>query len=71
MNLKNQNQINVKLSDRQYDCARLLLQGMKYKEIASELQLSTRTIESYIGNLKNKLQCQNKTELIVKLIGLI
>ena len=61
----------IKLTKRQSECARLLLQGRKYKEIARELNLSTRTIESYIDILKDKLQCQNKTELVLKLTDLI
>lgn len=60
----------IQLSHRQLDCARLLLMGMKYKEIANKLGLSSRTIEFYIENLKTKLQCQNKTELIIRLMGL-
>jgi LuxR family quorum-sensing system transcriptional regulator SolR len=58
----------ITLTNRQSECARLLLQGKKYKEIAVELNLSTRTIESYIDILKNKLQCQNRTELALKLV---
>jgi LuxR family quorum-sensing system transcriptional regulator SolR len=68
---ENSLQAFVKLTNRQAECARLLLQGMKYKDIADELDLSARTIETYIENLKIKLQCQNKTELIVRLNTLI
>lgn len=62
---------NPNLSHRQLDCARLLLQGMKYKEIAKELHLSARTIESYIHDLRLKLKCRNRTELVIKLIDIL
>lgn len=60
----------IKLSHRESECAQLLLQGLKYKEIAKELKVSPRTIECYIDNLKSKLQCQNKAEIIIKLFKL-
>lgn len=61
----------IKLSSRQTDCARLLLEGFQYNEIASQLKLSTRSIEYYVENLKAKLECRNKSELIIKLTQLI
>ncbi|HAT8226499.1 TPA: LuxR family transcriptional regulator, partial [Legionella pneumophila] len=59
------------LSPRQKDCAKLLLQGMSYKEIGKILQLSTRTVETHVNQLKTKLECDNKAELIIQLNGII
>jgi DNA-binding CsgD family transcriptional regulator len=59
------------LSKRQLSCARLLLSGMTQKEIAAHLNLSPRTIETYMENLKFKLNCRNKTELIVLLTEIL
>lgn len=59
------------LSPRQKDCAKLLLQGMSYKEIGKILQLSARTVETHINQLKTKLRCDNKAELIIQLNGII
>jgi len=58
---------NVYLSKRQLDCAKLLLQGNKIKEIADRLNLSPRTIETYLDNMKAKLKCRNKIDLTIKL----
>lgn len=55
------------LTERQTDCAFLLIKGMKYKEIARKLKLSPRTVETHLNHLKTKLNCSNKTQLIVKL----
>lgn len=59
------------LSKRQIQCATLLLAGMTTKDIAMQLNLSPRTIEHYIEMIKSKLECSNKTELIIKLSALI
>lgn len=58
------------LSKRQKECALMLLNGMTTKEISEALKLSQRTIETYVNNLKYKLHCQNKTQLIIKLAQL-
>ncbi|MBL4647663.1 MAG: PAS domain-containing protein [Gammaproteobacteria bacterium] len=54
-----------KLSTRELECLFLQLRGKTAKQIAQILQLSKRTIEYYIDNIKSKLGCQNKAELLV------
>lgn len=54
---------SVKWSNRQKDCAYLLLRGYTIKEIAQELCLSPRTIETHLNNLKQKLQCRTNIDL--------
>ncbi len=61
----------VALSQRQFEIAGLLLKGNTVKEIAKVLQLSPRTVESYINNLKDKLNCSNKTALIMALVNIL
>ncbi len=51
------------LSPRERDCLRLLIHGNSAKDSALELDLSPRTIESYLENIKNKLCCCSKREL--------
>jgi len=58
-----------KLTKRECECVFLLIRGKTAKEIASLLSLSKRTVESYIENIKNKMNCQNKVEILVKAIS--
>lgn len=55
-----------KLSKREKNCLCLYLQGETARSIAELLQLSQRTVESYLNNIKCKLNCFSKTELIKK-----
>lgn len=58
------------LSKREWEIVPLYLKGYSASQIAKQLFLSTRTIENYIDNLKNKLGCFTKRELIEKLTEL-
>ena len=52
------------LSDRELHVFRLIGAGLATKQIASELHLSVKTIETYRENLKLKLRLQNAQELL-------
>ena len=58
-----------KLTTRECECVFLLIRGKTAKEIASLLSLSKRTVESYMENIKNKMNCQNKAEILVKAVS--
>lgn len=59
----------IKLSKRQSQCLFYLLRGKTIKTIANILNLSPRTIETYIDDIKNKMHCRTKEELIEKAIA--
>ncbi len=56
------------LSSRQTECLYYVIRGFTANDIAIRLNLSKRTIESYVDDIKNKMSCQNKQELIDKAI---
>ena len=52
------------LTQRQLECLVHLVKGMTAKEIARCLMLSPRTIEYYLGLLKDKFNCHSRSQLI-------
>ena len=51
------------LSDRETEVVRFIGQGLSTREIAEQLSLSVKTIESYRANVKRKLGLQSGSEL--------
>jgi len=45
-----------------------LLEGLTNKEIAKELGLTEQSIKYYINQLLKKLRCENRTQIILKLV---
>lgn len=58
------NDMEVSISKQEYHCLGFLIQNRSVKEIAQLMNLSPRTVETYLNNLKSKLHCQNNSELI-------
>lgn len=57
-------QASPPLSDRELHVFRLIGAGLATKQIATELHLSVKTIETYRENLKTKLRLSNAQELL-------
>ena len=53
------------LSNRELEVFRLVGQGLKTKKIASELNLSSKTIETYIGHIKKKMNFDDTRSLFM------
>ncbi|MDP3254398.1 response regulator transcription factor [Bosea sp. (in: a-proteobacteria)] len=55
----------LKLSVREEQIVRLLLVGKQNREIAKALDLSEKTIKSYMSNLMAKLNARNRLEVVI------
>ncbi len=55
---------NYYFSKRETECLHYYVQGKTSKEIAVILQLSKRTVENYLQNIKDKIGVSTKSELI-------
>lgn len=53
-----------RLSDRELEVFQLIGQGYSTRDVAEILNLSVKTIESYRGNIKEKLDLKNASELM-------
>jgi DNA-binding NarL/FixJ family response regulator len=56
--------VEARLSNRELEVFRLTGSGFKTRQIAAELNLSAKTIETYKTNIKNKLNLANSRELL-------
>ena len=52
-----------RLSAREQEVMRLIARGYTYKEVASELFISIKTVETHMSSVLRKLQLSNRTEL--------
>jgi DNA-binding NarL/FixJ family response regulator len=65
---KNQIEINgitVKLTDRQMDIIKMIVNGYDNKQIGSELFIAEGTVKNSITEIISKLQCKDRTQLAV------
>lgn len=56
-------------SIRESECIYLLFMGKGTKEIAKDLQISPRTVEVYLSNIKSKLNLYSKGQIITKILS--
>lgn len=60
--LRRLDQIAPVLTDRELDIVRALVRGRSNKEIATELNIGLRTVETYVSNVLAKLEVRSRTE---------
>lgn len=51
------------LSSREQEVMRLIARGYTYREVASELFISIKTVETHVSSVLRKLQLSNRSEL--------
>jgi DNA-binding CsgD family transcriptional regulator len=54
----------VMLTEREFECAVCLLEGKTAQQIGNNLHLSRRTVETHLANIKSKVSCKTKGDLI-------
>ena len=52
------------LSEREKELARLVAEGRRNKEIADELKISTKSVETYRARLMKKIGCASSAQLV-------
>ncbi len=58
----------AELTPREVDVVQLMARGKSNKEIAVDLQLGVRTIETYVSNILTKLGVRSRTEAVLRAI---
>lgn len=57
------------LTQREKEILKSLAKGLRYKEIAAELNIGLETVRTHARNIYEKLQVQSRTEAINKIMG--
>lgn len=56
------------LTKREQDIVRLLASGLSPKQIAKELKMSRRTVETHLTNARSKLRVNSSVELLLAVL---
>lgn len=59
------------LTDREWEIARLVVQGSGYREIGERLFISPRTVEHHVASVRRRLGSKNRAEMIETLRRLL
>jgi DNA-binding CsgD family transcriptional regulator len=54
---------NLYLTEREFECINYLTRGKTAEEIAIILNISKRTVETHVNNIKRKMNCYNQFRL--------
>ena len=59
-------EVAISLSTRELDVLRRAARGMRTRDIADELSVSTRTVESHFTSIYNKLGVSTRTAAVLR-----
>ncbi len=68
LDLKDEKDSGSRLTEREKEVLKLILKGLKNKEIGEKLFISEQTVKTHINNIFKKLGVKNRAQLIVKLL---
>jgi DNA-binding CsgD family transcriptional regulator len=60
-----------RLSDREREVAELLLLGMPYRDIGSQLFISAKTVEHHVARIRRRLGAESRSEMLSMLRALL
>ncbi|MDT5390901.1 MAG: hypothetical protein QOE04_4542 [Mycobacterium sp.] len=60
-----------RLSDREREVAELLLQGMQYRDIGTQLLISAKTVEHHVARIRRRLGAESRSEMLSMLRALL
>ncbi len=61
----------AQLSEREAQVARLVVNGLTYKEVGARLFISAKTVEHHIARIRQRLGADSRTELLTQLRALL
>lgn len=62
---------STKLSDREREVAELLLLGMPYRDIGSQLFISAKTVEHHVARIRRRLGAESRSEMLSMLRAML
>ena len=63
--------VSSRLSDREREVAELLLLGMPYRDIGSQLFISAKTVEHHVARIRRRLGAESRSEMLSMLRALL
>ncbi len=62
---------STRLSDREREVAELLLLGMPYRDIGSQLFISAKTVEHHVARIRRRLGAESRSEMLSMLRAML